>query len=523
MKILSTEQIRQADQYTIQNEPISSVDLMERAATQVFEWLMRHLKKGSKVMVFCGMGNNGGDGLVVARLLSHAGFNTEVFMVRYSDKMSHDCEVNYHRVSDVTVRQSTDSRHCEEERRSNPPVVEIFSETDFPEINPGDVVIDALFGSGLNRPIEGLAAELIRYLNQRPAIRIAIDIASGLFADAPSPAAAIFQPDYTLTFQQPKLAFLIPENDAFTGRMEVLDIGLHPQFLDEVTVNNFLVEKEIIAGILHHRTKFSHKGTYGHALLIAGSQGKTGAAILGAKSCLRTGVGLLSVKLPQTAWTPLQASVPEAMIQVDDKMDAFNAIGVGPGLGKDEDAQRMVRHLIQDAKVPLVMDADALNILSENKTWLSFLPPKTILTPHPKEFERLFGKTSNSFERLELQREMAVKYHIIIVLKGAYTSTAMPNGAIFFNSTGNPGMATAGSGDVLTGMILSLLAQRYAPEEAAVLGVYLHGLAGDFAAEASSQEAMIASDITDNIGKAFGRLRHCERSEAIQPELSKLF
>lgn len=499
MKILSTEQIRQADQYTIQNEPISSVDLMERAATQVFGWLMRHIKKDNNVKIFCGLGNNGGDGLVVARLLAHAGIHTEVFMVRYSEEMRHDCLVNYLRVL---------SDDDEVNQRSTPlvPIVEIFNEADFPEISPDDVVVDALFGSGLNRPIEGLAAEVIHYLNRRPAIRIAIDIASGLFADAPSPAAAIFQPDYTLTFQQPKLAFLMPENDAFTGRMEVLDIGLHPQFLDEVTVNNFLVEKEIIIGMIHHRTKFSHKGTYGHALLIAGSEGKTGAAILGAKSCLRTGVGLLSVKLPQSAWIPLQASVPEAMIHVEDKLDAFNAIGVGPGLGKDEDAQRMVRHLIQDAKVPLVMDADALNILSENKTWLSFLPPKTILTPHPKEFERLFGKTSNSFERLELQRQMAVKYNLIIVLKGAYTATAMPNGAVFFNSTGNPGMATAGSGDVLTGMILSLLAQRYTPEEAAVFGVYLHGLAGDFAAEASSQEAMIASDITENIGKAFKTL-----------------
>ena len=487
MKILNIEQIRQADQYTIQNEPISSVDLMERAASRVTDWLLARIKADSKVKIFCGMGNNGGDGLVVARLLHDKGFQPVVFMVRYSEKMSHDCEVNY--------------------LRSNVAIHDIRTEADFPEISKGDIIIDAIFGSGLNRPIEGLAAELIRYLNQRPALRIAIDIASGLFADSPSPAAAIFQPDYTLTFQQPKLAFLMPENDVFTGRMEVLDIGLHPQFLNEVTTNNFLIDREIISSMLHHRTKFSHKGTYGHALLIAGSEGKTGAAILGAKSCLRTGVGLLSVKLPQSAWTPLQTAVPEAMIHVEDKMDAFNAIGIGPGLGKDEEAQLGLKRLIQDAQVPLVLDADALNILSENKTWLSFLPAKTILTPHPKEFERLFGKTSNSFERLELQREMAMKYGIIIVLKGAYTATAMPNGAIFFNPTGNPGMATAGSGDVLTGMVLSLLAQRYTPEEAAVLGVYLHGLAGDFAAEASSQEAMIASDITENIGKAYASLR----------------
>lgn len=486
MKILSIDKVREADQYTIGNEPIRSIDLMERAAGKVFEWLMAHINKESSVKVFCGTGNNGGDGLVVARRLFEKGFDPMVYMVGNLERMSPDCEANYRRVTSV---------------------VEIHSEDDFPVVEEGDIVIDALYGSGLNRPVEGMAAELIHYLNRQNAIRISIDIASGLCADGPSPAAAIFRPDYTLTFQMPKLAFMMPENDPFVGKLEVLNIQLHPQFLLEVETNNFLANREMIRPIIHKRTKYSHKGTYGHALLVAGSEGKTGAAILGAKSCLRTGVGLLSVKLPQSAWTPLQASLPEAMIHTDDKLDAFNAVGIGPGLGKDDDAQRLVRRVIQDVHVPLVMDADALNILSENKTWLSFLPAKTILTPHPKEFERLFGKTSNGFERLALLREMAMKHNIIIVLKGANTATAMPNGAVFFNSTGNPGMATAGSGDVLTGMILSLLAQRYTPEEAAVLGIYLHGLAGDMAAMEIGQEAMIASDITEHIGKAYLSLK----------------
>ena len=465
MKILSIDKVREADRYTIENEPISSADLMERAAGQVFEWLMAHVSKDRNIKIFCGNGNNGGDGLVVARRLSEVGVPNHVYLLKA-----------------------------------------FHSEADFPPISKGDILIDALFGSGLNRPIEGLAAKLICYLNRQEAIRIAIDIASGLFADSPSPEAAIFKPDYTLTFQQPKLAFMMPENDPYVGRLEVLDIQLHPQYLLEVETANFFIDKEMIKPIIHQRPKYSHKGTYGHALLVAGSEGKTGAAILGAKSCLRTGVGLLSVKLPQSAWTPLQASLPEAMIHTDDKLDKFNAIGVGPGLGKEEEAQRMVRHLIQDAKASLVMDADALNILAENKTWLSFLPVRTILTPHPKEFERLFGKTSNSFERLALLREKAMKHLAIIVLKGANTAVALPNGGVF-NSTGNPGMATAGSGDVLTGMILSLLAQGYGPEEAAVLGVYLHGLAGDLAASKMGQEALIASDITENIGNVYLSLR----------------
>ncbi len=466
MKILSIEKVRQADQYTIEHEPISPEDLMERAAGQVFEWLMKRITKENNVKIFCGNGNNGGDGLVVARRLSKVGIPNQVFMLP-----------------------------------------DLHSALDFPTFGENEIIVDALFGSGLNRPVEGVARELINYLNQQKAIRISIDIASGLFADSPSPVGAIFKPDYTLTFQMPKLAFLMPENDPYVGQLEILDIRLHPKYLLEVETNNFLVDKEMIKPIIHKRPKYSHKGTYGHGLLVAGSEGKTGAAILGAKSCLRTGVGLLSVMLPQSAWTPLQASLPEAMIQVDDKLEAFTAIGVGPGLGTSDDAQRTVKRLIQEAQVPLVMDADALNILAENKTWLSFLSARTILTPHPKEFERLFGKTSNSFERLELLREMASKYGIIIVLKGAHTATAMPNGAVFFNSTGNPGMATAGSGDVLTGMILSLLAQRYTPEEAAVLGVYLHGLAGDLAASETGQEALIASDITAHIGKAYTSLK----------------
>ena len=487
MKILSIENVREADRYTIANEPIRSVDLMERAAGQVFKWLISHLYGDRKVTIFCGTGNNGGDGLVVARLLYQKGYEPKVFMVGDLEKMSPDCKTNYQRLQQAASLSIENLR----------------SENDFPTFVDGEVIINALFGSGLNRPITGIAADLIHYLNQQPAIRIAIDIASGHFADSPSPVAATFKPDYTLTFQMPKLAFMMPENDPYVGQVEILDIQLHPQFLLEVETNNFLVNKEIIKNIIHHRLKYSHKGTYGHALLVAGSEGKTGAAILGAKSCLRTGAGLLSVKLPPLAWTPLQASLPEAMISIDDNLEAYTAIGVGPGIGKDEEALRMVRHLIQDAKVPLVMDADALNLLAENKTWLSFLPAKTILTPHPKEFERMFGKTSNSFERLELLREKAVKHGIIIVLKGANTATAMPNGAVFFNSTGNPGMATAGSGDVLTGMILSLLAQHDTPEEAAVLGVYLHGLAGDLAAEEIGQEALIASDITEHIGKAY--------------------
>ena len=500
MKILSVEQIREADKYTIENEPIESVDLMERAATKIYEWIYRRVPRDKTIKIFCGMGNNGGDGLAVARLLYQQDIVSQVFVVRHADRMSQDCEVNYWRLVNET----------------KVPMFDILTDDDFPNVGPDDVVVDAIFGSGLNRPPQGVVADLIAYLNASPAIRVAVDVPSGLFADQPSALGFIFKADYTLTFQFPKLAFLFPENDGYVGRFEILDIGLHPKYIDEVETRNFLTVKQMIKPILHSRPKYSHKGTYGHALLIAGSEGKTGAALLGAKSCLRTGVGLLSVHLPKLAQLPMQTVLPEAMVDVDKSdncfssfgnLEAYSAIGVGPGLGKSDETACTLKRLIQEAQVPMVMDADALNILSENPTWLAFLPAKTILTPHPKEFERLVGKCNTSFERIEKQRELSVKNNVIVVLKGAHTSITFPNGTCFFNMTGNPGMATAGSGDVLTGIILSLLAQRYSPEEAAVLGVYLHGLAGDIAAESMGYEALLASDITENLGKAFAAIK----------------
>lgn len=504
MKILPVEKIREADAFTIENEPVASIDLMERAASKVYDWFMKRCKtKEVSVKIFCGIGNNGGDGLALARMLFFTGIIPQVFVVRFSDKMSRDCEVNFNRLKEETET----------------PMYDIFSEDDFPLINEKDIVIDAIFGSGLNRNVEGFAAELISHLNNNNAIRIAIDIPSGLFADGGQQsmfiahssqliAHSIFKADYTLSFQFPKLAFMFPENDVFVGRWEVLDIGLHKDFIDNVETLNFYTTEDMAMPILRKRTKFSHKGTYGHALLVAGSSGKTGAALLAAEACLRTGVGLLTAHLPKDALLPMQIYLPEAMTSIDksetycteiDDIIPYTAIGVGPGIGKNAETATLLKKIIQEATQPLVLDADALNIISENPTWLSFLPDNTILTPHPKELERLFGKTNDSYERLELQRKMSVIHNIIIVLKGAHTAITFPNGTCFFNSTGNPGMATAGSGDVLTGMILSLLAQRYTPQEAALLGVYLHGKAGDKAAEKIGENSMIARDIVKSI------------------------
>ena len=304
----------------------------------------------------------------------------------------------------------------------------------------------------------------------------------------------------------------MPENDRFVGRWHVLDIGLHHDYLNSVEVNNFYITKNDIRGLILPRKKFSHKGTFGHGLLIAGSYGKTGAAILAAKAALRSGLGLLHVHIPKSSYEIMQTAIPEAMLSIDrydnyfsevPDLSLYNAIGIGPGIGKQHQSQMALKLLIQEFQHPIVFDADALNILSENKTWLSFLPPNSILTPHPKEFERLTEKWSNDFEKIEIQRNFAKKYNVIVVLKGAHTSICLPSGKCYFNSTGNPGMATAGSGDVLTGIITGILTQRYSPEKAAVLGVYLHGLAGDFAKKQNGENALIAGDIIDNIAAAF--------------------
>jgi NAD(P)H-hydrate epimerase len=502
MKILPIEEVRNADAYTIANEPIASIDLMERAATQIYKWIKKRVRKKTKVRVFAGLGNNGGDGLVTARLLANKGYQVEVNIIRYSDKTSEDFQINFSRLNE-----------CSEIK-----VNDIIEKKDLPELNPDDLLVDAIFGSGLARPVKGFIADVITNLNSSPAHTIAIDVPSGLFSDSTSKNSngTIVQADYTLSFQFPKLAFLLPENDTYVGDWHLLDIGLHHDFINQVKTSNFFMEKRDIVPLLNKRGRYSHKGTFGHALLIAGGYGKMGAAVLSSRACLRSGVGLLHAHIPKAGYEIMQTASPETMLSIDrydnhfsevPDLGLFTAVGIGPGLGMKHQSQMALKLLIQDYPNPIVFDADALNILAENKTWLAFLPAGSILTPHPKEFERLAGKWNNDFERLQMQRDFAIKYGVYLVLKGAHTSICFPDGNCYFNSTGNPGMATAGSGDVLTGLITGLLAQGYSPGQAAVLGVYLHGLAGDIAAKKYGLEAMLAGDITEQIGKAFKALK----------------
>ncbi|MDR1729439.1 MAG: NAD(P)H-hydrate dehydratase [Prevotellaceae bacterium] len=504
MKLFKTPQTKELDEYTIQHEPVDSFVLMERASLAFFNKMLPYLEGDCRICIFAGTGNNGGDALVVARLLLIAGQSVRTFLVNPQNRLSPDCKKAKEKLLAAFPYALMEIDEAEKI---------IFSSADY--------VVDGLFGSGLNRPLEGVFAEVVSIINHSGATVFSIDIPSGLFGEdnRNNNPNAIVRADYTFSFQFPKLAFFFSENEPFIGEFSVLDIGLHPQALQDFPSTYFFTEEKDVRSILRPRTKFSHKGTYGHALLIAGSCGKMGAAVLAAKACLRGGCGLLSSYIPSKGYDIMQISVPEAMIEcnlhemvlfdidliLNDK-NRYTAVGIGPGIGTDSKVKHILSDLLKKCKIPIIMDADALNIISESFEMLSRIPKGTILTPHPKEFDRLAGYSSSGYERLQKQLKFAQKHKVTVVLKGANTSVAFPDGRCFFNSTGNPGMATAGSGDVLTGIILSLLAQKYTPEEAALLGVYVHGLAGDFAAGEFSQQGMIAGDIIQSLGKAFLQL-----------------
>ena len=500
MKILTAAQTREADKQTIAHEGIASLALMERAAKAFTGWFENKFTPHRQVYVFCGPGNNGGDGLAVARLLHQRQYQVQVFVVGATTKASPDFNANHEAL---------------------PPEVSLTDVTDasaLPALPANACCIDALFGTGLNRPVTGLYAAAIEHLNKSTSCITAIDIPSGLYTDSQTPAeGAIVQAAYTVSFELPKLAFLLPQHEAFVGEWHVVPIGLSPEFIDQVQADTYFTTLPDVQRLLKPRRKFSHKGTFGHALLLCGSFGKMGAAVLAARACLRSGVGLLTIQVPSAGYTVLQTAVPEAMTLADGnkkylstlpaQLDSYNAIGAGPGLGQEKVTRTMLGQLLATSSQPLVLDADAINLIAGSEKLKAQLPKeKVILTPHPKEFERLVGKSENDYDRLERLKEFCSGHSCYIVLKGNHTVVGTPAGKLYFNSTGNPGMATGGTGDALTGIITALVAQQYTLEDACVLGVYLHGLAGDVAAFSVGEIALVASDLIKNLPKAFRKL-----------------
>lgn len=501
MKIFPTTSIKQLDALTIENEPISSIDLMERASRALVKAISERWDVDTPMTVFAGPGNNGGDALAVSRLLAGKGYKLEVYLFNTTGSLSPDCNTNKERLAGI----------------ANIIFHEVTSQFTPPTLTADHVIIDGLFGSGLNKALSGGFAAVVKYINASSATVVAIDIPSGLMGEdnTYNVQSNIIRANLTLSLQLPKLAFLFAENEPYVGEWQLLDIGLSEEAMEDMETDFQLLENEDMPYLLISRNKFAHKGDFGRALLIAGSQGMAGASVLAAKACLRSGVGLLTVHVPFCNNNIVQTSVPEAMTQIDISetcfasaidTDDYQAVAIGPGLGKAAETEVALMEQIAACQTPMVVDADALNLLGEKRSYIGRLPKGSILTPHPKELERLVGKCQNSYERLMKARELAKTANVHIILKGAYSAIIAPNGKCWFNTTGNPGMATGGSGDVLTGIILALLAQGYETETAARLATYVHGLAGDIACKKQGVIGMTAGDIISKLPMAWRML-----------------
>lgn len=488
--ILNAEQIRNADSATMVNEPISAIDLMERASSVFVARCCEYLKPGDRIKTFCGIGNNGGDGLAISRMLLEKGFFVEVFVIGDLDRATDDFKSNFFIINEI--------KKC---RILN-------SESDFPELKKEDLLIDAIFGSGLSRIVTGLHGSLFEVMNQSRAKIISVDIASGLFVDKVLPSSPAIRPFATISFQTPKLAFLMPSLSEFVGIWTIEDIGLNEDFVMKCETDFYFTELKDIISILKPLHKFAHKGESGRLQLVVGSQGKIGAAVLCAKAAMRTGVGLLSVHSPLCGLDILQMSVPEAMVSTDDNYEHItsvnqsfeaHAIGLGPGIGTEQTTVKAIHKLLETTDLPMVFDADAINILAKYDHLLKLIPKHSILTPHPGEFKRLVGDWETDLQKLDLLKNFSKKHKVNVVLKGAFSAVCDCSGKIYFNPTGNSGMATAGSGDVLTGIVSSFLAQGYTSIDALRMGVYIHGLAGDLSRDKFGERSLIASDIIDAI------------------------
>ena len=503
MKIFTSTQIHELDKYTIEHEPITSLNLMERAAKALTRAIEEEWSNRTPVVVFAGPGNNGGDALAVARMLGEDGYQVNVFLFNIHNKLSADCASNKKRlIESKRTKQFT----------------EVTVNFDPPQLEAGMLVVDGLFGSGLNKPLAGGFASLVKYINQSAAKVVSIDLPSGLMAEdnTYNISANIIRADLTLTLQQKKLAMMLADNQIYLGRLKVLDIRLSPEFIQKTESKFSILEENDIRMLMKPRGDFAHKGTMGTALIIAGSYGMSGASVLATKACLRAGTGKVITHTPKRNYEIMQISVPEAVLQMDSEetifsepvdTDYYSAMGIGPGLGTNESTAIALIAQLRRSTCPTVVDADALNILASHRAWMQQLPKDIIFTPHPRELDRLAGNTSsNCMERLDKAIELAERLQGYIILKGHYSALCHPNGKVEFCSTGNSGMATAGSGDVLTGIITALLARGYKQADACRLGMHLHGLAGDLAAKDLGKESLIASDIIQYLPKAFLRM-----------------
>ncbi|MGB3608688.1 NAD(P)H-hydrate dehydratase [Psychroserpens sp.] len=497
MKIFSKEQIYEGDKLTAIKQNITSTELMERAGIQIFNWL--HVRmQGAQVPIhiFCGIGNNGGDGIVIARHLINAGYNVKTYIVNYSTTRSKDFLVNYDLIKKTSKKW--------------PEMMGPKSE--LPVIDKDDIIVDAVFGIGLNRPVDDWVKNLFIHFKQSQAFTLSVDIPSGVYTDrVPETENGIVWANYTLSFQSPKLIFFLPETSKYSVQWEVLDIGIDRDFLSQTETEAELIGKNEVLPLYKPRDKYAHKGDFGHSLIIGGSYGKMGAAMLSSRAALSIGAGLVTAFVPKCGYQIMQTVFPEAMV-ITDKNDTViseikydfepSVIGIGVGMGTEDQTIVALEHFLKTNTKPLVVDADALNILSKTKSLLTLIPKQTVLTPHPKELERLIGTWTDDFDKLKKVKTFSKKHNVIVVIKGANTITVFED-KLYVNTTGNPGMATAGVGDVLTGVIAGLISQGYTPLSATIFGVYLHGKAADIAIEDLGYQSLIASHIIEALGKGY--------------------
>jgi NAD(P)H-hydrate epimerase len=513
MFVLSAPQIRESEQFTMQLKNISALQLMEDAANAFTDEFLSMVNDIDieEIVVCCGHGNNGGDGLAIARLLTAKEFKVKVVLCDNGKfKRSPLFEKNLGRL--LSMNEKTLS------------IVNEIEDYTLNVLMGRVVLLDAIFGIGLNKPVSGHYAKVIDLINNSGLPIISVDMPSGLFADEPTPInTPIVMAFSTFTMQFMKPALMLPENYRYCGNVKALAIGMSTPTHFDTSKLDELPSILDLHNMLQQPSKFDHKGINGHGLLVAGSAAMPGSAFLATKAALRSGIGKITVHLPKKIAPLMPVAIPEAIVQNDKNKTVFthidianlkniSAIAIGCGLGSAPKSITGFHNLLAAVDMPVVLDADALNILAQNKMWLNSLPENSILTPHVKEFERLTCKAHNDFDRISLLRAFAEKYKVIVILKGANTAIATPNRKIYFSITGNPGMATAGSGDVLTGILLALLAKGYIPLHAALLGTFLHGLAGDFAVKKEcSYESLIASDIGKHIGEAYNVLHLPEK------------
>ena len=517
MKLPFTSEVPELDRVTCERQGVSSYELMTRAAGELSRWFREHLpSKETAVVLLAGPGNNGGDALVLVRLLREQGYeNARAYLVpSTSGRLSADCEQALRDAGESAVRMTL--------------------QQELPDMGPEVWVVDALFGSGLNRPLEGIFGYMADRINQSDATVVAIDVPSGMMGEYGISGKCV-QADYTLTFTQPKLSMLFPEGGQYCGEVTVLDIGIDADAIAGSASPYYIIKDCETAPLLKKRSRFSHKNTYGSALLVAGSRGMMGAALLAAKACMRSGTGLLTVHVPACGYDIIQSGCPEAKCDPDqhsehwktlpDKETRWDAVAVGPGLGKSTETGRALQELLQTTVRPMVIDADALNLIAAHPDWLTLIPRNSILTPHPGEALRLLKAaekrfldweplpTDTSLMQLRALRTLAQKLYVNIVFKGTYTAVIGSDGNVGFNwHHGHPGMAVGGSGDTLTGILLALLAQHYEPQEAAKLGVTLHSLAADLALGRESEESFLPSDLIACLGAAFKSLGNHKNS-----------